>query len=255
MKTAGWKVLAAVLAGMAAWAGVAKGNEDAWARGEASLAKEAYDKGDAARALELWEGLSAAGVGDPHLDYDMGNALYRLGRFPEAIRMYRRAQRELPRDPDVEYNLGLAAQAAGVELPARGTAEKWLGGLSGAEWRWVAEGGFWGLVLIAAMALARPGWREKLGTPAAVAALALLAGAAGLARPWWEGRKPECVVGGERAVVARSAPLEGSAELAALEPGTVVRKVGERGFWAEVEAGEARGWVEGSVLLPVAREE
>lgn len=249
MKTAGWSVLAAVLAGMSAWAGVAKGNEYAWARGEAALAKEAYDQGDAARALELWEGLAAAGAEDPHLDYDMGNALYRLGRFPEAIRMYRRAQRELPRDPDVEYNLGLAAQAAGVALPERRGAAKWLGGFSAREWRWAAEAGFWALVALGAAALAKPGWRDRLKGAAALGAVVLAAGlAGGVAWPWWEARHPECVVLGEKAAVLRSAPLETAAAVAEAVPGTLVRRVAGSGFWAEVEVGEARGWVPGTVL-------
>lgn len=250
MKTAVWSVWAAVLAGAAvAWAGVARGDEDGWAREGAALAKEAYDKGDAAGALERWEALAEAGVEDPDLWYNQGNALYRLGRFPEAIRMYRRAQRERPRDPDVEYNLGLAAQAAGVAVPERTGIARWLGEFSAGEWRWAAECGFWALVALGAVALARPGWRDRLKGASAVAAVVLSAGlAGGVAWPRWEGRHPECVVLGETAQALKSAPLESAATVAEAVPGTLVRRVGESGFWAEVEAGEARGWVPGAVL-------
>lgn len=252
MKTVAWRALAAVLAGMCAWAGAAKGDDDGWARGQAALAKEAYDKGDAAGALALWEGLAAAGVEDPHLDYDMGNALYRLGRHPEAIRMYRRAQRALPRDPDVEYNLGLAAEAAGTALPERGAVERWMGGLSRREWGWVAEGGFWALVaLAAAWMAANAAWRERLRGAVGTAALVLLAGLAGVGWNAWEARRPECVVMGEGKAALSSAPLEGAAAVAEMPSGTLVRKVGEQAFWVEVSGGGAQGWLPRSIVREV----
>jgi hypothetical protein len=254
MKTAVWRVLAAVLAGMSAWAGVARGGNEGWLRGQAKLAKEAYDKGDAAEALEQWEPLEEAGVTDPQLWYDMGNALYRLGRYPEAIRMYRRAQRELPRDPDVEYNLGLAAQAAGVALPERGRVEAWLGEFSAREWTWAAEAGFWALVALGGVALGWPRARGRLGAPAVVAAGLLVVGVAGAAWPRWAERHPECVVMGEKAQVLRSAPLDTAAEVAEARPGTLVRRVAESGFWAEVTAGEAQGWIPAGALAKVVKE-
>jgi hypothetical protein len=58
---------------------------------------------------------------EPVLAYNLGTAAHQLGRLPEAVLWYRRAQAALPGDPWVRDNLELARRALGpVATPAPG---------------------------------------------------------------------------------------------------------------------------------------
>ncbi|HEX5758046.1 MAG TPA: hypothetical protein VF121_02530 [Thermoanaerobaculia bacterium] len=61
------------------------------------------------------------GTRDPVLAYNLGTAAHRLGRLPEAVLWYRRAEDGLGGDPWLRDNLALARQALGPPgVPAAG---------------------------------------------------------------------------------------------------------------------------------------
>ena len=75
-------------------------------------ANSAYEAGDHARAVALYQRLRAEGHGDGHLDYDLGNAYLRNGELGRAIASYLRAESALPRDQDLRANLAFARKSA-----------------------------------------------------------------------------------------------------------------------------------------------
>ena len=75
-------------------------------------ANSAYEAGDHARAIALYQRLRAEGHGDGHLDYDLGNAYLRNGELGRAIASYLRAESALPRDQDLRANLAFARKSA-----------------------------------------------------------------------------------------------------------------------------------------------
>lgn len=81
-----------------------------------SRANVAYQDGRFEEAAKLYLRARSDGSLGPHGEYNYGNALYRLGRFGEAIAAYRTALRELPGDPDVKANLLLARKHASDKL-------------------------------------------------------------------------------------------------------------------------------------------
>ena len=67
-----------------------------------------YEKGDYAGAVAEYEKVLSMGLESGNLYYNMGNAYVKEGRLAEAILSYRRARRLMPRDGDLEANLGYA---------------------------------------------------------------------------------------------------------------------------------------------------
>jgi hypothetical protein len=102
-------------------------------------ANTAYEGGDYARAVELYESLLAHGFENGHLHFNLGNAYLRNGDLGRAIAAYRRAQVFLPRDQDVRANLDFARKSAKDALrppapdPVFSTLIFWHYGLSRTE--------------------------------------------------------------------------------------------------------------------------
>ena len=69
---------------------------------------EFFAAGDFQKALEEWTGLYTAGYRSADLDYNIGNAYFKLGNIPGAILFYERAQLRKPGDEDISYNLQIA---------------------------------------------------------------------------------------------------------------------------------------------------
>jgi tetratricopeptide (TPR) repeat protein len=102
-------------------------------------ARQAYEAGEPAQAIELYRELLERGLGGGHLFYDLGNAYLRNGELGRAIASYLRAERLLPRDEDVRANLAFARRSSKDALapptpsPVAVTLFFWHYGLSPAE--------------------------------------------------------------------------------------------------------------------------
>ncbi len=68
-------------------------------------ANELYAAGDYCEAAELYRTLAGTGVRDGRLCYNCGNAYLKCGLEGRALQYYEKAQRLLPRDPDIRHNL------------------------------------------------------------------------------------------------------------------------------------------------------
>ncbi len=69
---------------------------------------ESFAKGDYQQALEEWISLYTAGYRSAELEYNIGNAYFKLGNIPGSILFYERAHLKKPADEDISYNLQIA---------------------------------------------------------------------------------------------------------------------------------------------------
>lgn len=68
-------------------------------------ANQAYEKGDYASAAQLYETVIGTGIYSGALYYNLGNCYTRQGEIGKALLNYRRAERLMPRDGDLKFNL------------------------------------------------------------------------------------------------------------------------------------------------------
>lgn len=69
---------------------------------------EFFSAGDYSKALEEWTGLYNTGYHSAELEYNIGNAYFKLNNVPGAILFYERALLKKPSDEDIRYNLQIA---------------------------------------------------------------------------------------------------------------------------------------------------
>lgn len=69
-----------------------------------------YRSGNFKEAAELYEKAIQAGVGNGHLLYNAANAHYRMESYAKAFALYSQALKQLPRDPDIYFNLQLTKE-------------------------------------------------------------------------------------------------------------------------------------------------
>jgi tetratricopeptide (TPR) repeat protein len=67
-----------------------------------------FTAGDFEKALEIWIEIYNTGYRSPELEYNIGNAYFKLNNIPEAILFYERAYLRKPADEDINYNLQIA---------------------------------------------------------------------------------------------------------------------------------------------------
>jgi len=72
------------------------------------LGNAAYEDNRFAEAIEAYQTVARYGIRDPRLEYNLGNAYFRMGDLGRAILHYERARMLSPTDRDVRANLELA---------------------------------------------------------------------------------------------------------------------------------------------------
>jgi tetratricopeptide (TPR) repeat protein len=79
-------------------------------------------------AVTVWESLLDQGYDSGPLQYNLGNAYFRLNDLPKSILAYERAERLLPRDSDVKSNLEYVRLSVvdRVEPPVRLSLWNWI---------------------------------------------------------------------------------------------------------------------------------
>jgi tetratricopeptide (TPR) repeat protein len=69
---------------------------------------ELFSSGDYGKALEQWIDIYKTGYRSAELEYNIGNAYFKLNNVPGAILFYERAHLRKPADEDINYNLQIA---------------------------------------------------------------------------------------------------------------------------------------------------
>jgi hypothetical protein len=75
-------------------------------------ANESFQQGDYRTAQDLYQQLLDSGIKNGKVFYNMGNTLFRQGKIGAAIQNYLLARQFIPRNEDLEANLGYARQRA-----------------------------------------------------------------------------------------------------------------------------------------------
>jgi tetratricopeptide (TPR) repeat protein len=71
-------------------------------------AADLYSSGKYKEALDEWMAVYNTGVRSANLDYNIGNAYFKVSNIPGAILFYERALLLKPADEDIQYNLQIA---------------------------------------------------------------------------------------------------------------------------------------------------
>ena len=71
---------------------------------------QAFQKGDYAKAVDMYESILHNGYTSSDLYYNLGNSYFKQGNFPKSILNYERALRLTPGDDDLRHNVQLANQ-------------------------------------------------------------------------------------------------------------------------------------------------
>lgn len=67
-----------------------------------------YSSGDYAGAVDIWTGLYKNGYRSAELNFNIGNAYFKLNNIPGSMLFYERAKLLAPADEDITYNLNIA---------------------------------------------------------------------------------------------------------------------------------------------------
>ncbi len=241
--------LAWVLLATATWAQSA-------ATGQYNEANAHYRVGDFFQAREAYLQVTATGVEDAFLFYNLGNACFKSERLGEAILWYERARRLDPRDEDINANLRFANQVKLDRAPVRsGNAVSrflqdafffpTLGELS------LFFGFGWlGLFVLGIWRLRNPDRRSGLFLVAILccSSTAVLVGSWTVLRAHLATDAVSAIVMVDEAT-AHSGPDEAQTEVFAVHEGTKVRVVRGEGEWMLVRLENGLGgWVRAGVV-------
>ncbi|HPF03997.1 MAG TPA: hypothetical protein PLE95_12380, partial [Bacteroidales bacterium] len=83
-------------------------NEDMTPAERFTRGSELYSSGSYEEALEIWKNLRQAGYRSAELDYNIGNAYFKLNSTAGAILFWERARLLKPGNEDIRYNLQIA---------------------------------------------------------------------------------------------------------------------------------------------------
>jgi tetratricopeptide (TPR) repeat protein len=222
-----------------------------YARDQFSLGNEAYMKGDYETALNHFleaepntEGLA--------INYNLGNAYFKLGQIPESILHYERALRFAPSNEDVQYNLSIANDMIvdKIEVLPKSKLQIWWNTF---RYRLGPDG--WAQICIAlaitsvllfllyyfgqAKGVRRFGF---FGSIVAFVFLVLTYTLAVSAENYRYAQKSAIIFTDK--VDVKSEPRGGSVNVFVLHAGTKVEILSQEGEWYEVEiASGAQGWI------------
>jgi tetratricopeptide (TPR) repeat protein len=251
---AGRSLLLLCLVALGATAVVAQSPEEIFARGNA-----AYEQGRYEDAAEAYRDVLRYAVQDPIVEYNLGNAEFRLGNLGRAIVHYERARRLDPTDVEIQGNLAFARSFCfdQVEVPEQSAV---LGAIQGLQNRvgpdrqaWAILVVVWAIAAIVAWCFARPGgWRAIHGW--GISALVLVLVAVGAS--WWvtfdrlEGT--ELAVVQEDAVEVLAGPGYSNPALFTVHEGLTVEVRLERDEWLQVSLPNGlNGWIARRAVEPV----
>ena len=218
-------------------------------------ANAAYNNGDYASALKLYEAIQTEGLHSAALYYNMANAYFKMDELAEAILYYNRALRLAPADEDIRHNLEYAEQSTRdiIEEIPEFFLTSWMrtvrNTMSGNAWTVLSL-----VMLVVALVamlmylLAQPLRARKAGFYAmAICGLLFIATSAFAISSRNEMVKGKGAVIMSSSVSIKSSPDRAATELFVLHEGTTV-VVGEKiEGWVEIRIADGRkGWIEES---------
>jgi hypothetical protein len=199
-----------------------------------------FNQGNFESALQHFQ---KVGGTSPELEYNLGNTLMRLGRTPEAIAHYRRAQWLKPGDADLQANLERAVAVYEAPLPELPLSRSLTGWWTPSTWQTVFLAGCWITAALGLLTTLHPRFRSVAfwTLPPAVVLLCLAGFATWASLP--SHFLSEAVIKGPQGIT-RFEPLPDATQQNALPGGTVVTVLDSSRDWLQVDTGEVTGWIQ-----------
>jgi tetratricopeptide (TPR) repeat protein len=225
---------------------------------QAETPEEIFDRGNSAyaegrfrEAAEAYRTVLRYGIRDARVEYNLGNAEFKIGRLGRAVLHYRRAERLDPTDPDIRANLQLVESylVDRIEDPETAAVLRVVRDLQDRVGPDAQIGSalvlFWLLAGVIAFASARPrGWNAVGGwtVAALVAALALTLVSWRITYSRLEGRELAVIL--DETVEVLAGPGENNAALFTIHEGTTIEIRAERGNWYQASLPNGlNGWL------------
>jgi tetratricopeptide (TPR) repeat protein len=212
-----------------------------------------YKEGKYAEAVKEYEQLVHAGAESGPLYFNLGNAYFKAGDRGRAILSYERAARFMPRDPDLQANLSYSQSLTGATSCAsplwRRVVFPLSDRLSTQQLAWMSTALSTLLFLIlAALRLWPQHPRWLMYVAATVAVLLVISGGSFAYRGLAERQLAAVVIRSEETPV-RFEPADNGTVHYTLTDGSLIRVLEQREGWLQVERCDGRrGWIERSAV-------
>jgi tetratricopeptide (TPR) repeat protein len=218
---------------------------------------ELYSAGRFQEALDEWLGIYQTGYRSANLDYNIGNAYFKLNNVPGAILYYERALLLKPADEDISYNLQIARTLVVdkfVEIPEIFFVS-WYNfislTLSTNLWAKISLGAFIFFLLLFSLYIYSSRYRYKV-IGFWIAVLMVIVSISSLS---FSIRNRSLVYNNHRAIIlspqvnGKSSPDNSGTDLFVLHEGTKVTIVDEVGNWYEIRLSDGnKGWAPANCL-------
>lgn len=219
-------------------------------------ANRAYKENRYQEAIDDYRGLIDNGYDNGHLYYNLANAYFRSGQLGRAILNYKRAQLQIPRDADLNFNLRYALDQTQDAISADQNflrqAFFWLDEITFRELMWgfaVLNILFWGILVL--RLFVRPEWTYYVFI---VLLIFWLVGGASLGVKWHQLKTDlrAVILAGEVDVLA--GPDSKDTVLFKLHEGTTIHRERTEDGWSLIRLTEnKRGWLKSSAIELVFR--
>ena len=215
-------------------------------------AAQAYQEGNFARSIELYEQLLSGEQESAVLYYNLGNAYYKTGEMAKAILNYERALLLRPGDKDVKYNLDLAQRATvdDIKVLPELFLVRWYNAFvtafSADQWAYISVALFIVFLVMAVLFFhATSVSMKKLGFSLGILFL-LLSGVTVLFanKQYHRQVDRDYAIVMTPSVVVRGAPDDSGTELFVIHEGLKVRVIESLGDWYNVRLADGNeGWI------------
>lgn len=220
-------------------------------------ANQAYSKNDYQAAVDSYEQLLQSGYRSAELEFNLGNAYYRLGNLGMAVLHLERCLMIAPRMAEARENLQIVNKGLSDEiepLPPFFLTHLWENArmwLPAGVWGTLAIGIWWlGFAALGMWLLGKNRTQKKWGFIGGVCCilLSLLPFSLALSRAFFQQNSRQAIVT-EKTTALRSSPDEAGTEIRALHEGTKVEMIESlSGWWRIKLANGEQGWLEGKVM-------
>ena len=214
-------------------------------------ANQDYREGNFQEAVEAYQQLIRTDHGAPRIQYNLGNAWFRMNQLGRAILAYERAHIAMPRDADLNFNLAHARdQVVDAILPSKGffsMAFFWLPTVSQSELFWCFA--MLNLLLCAALLIRLFHRFEWLFYGLLLVLCLWLVTGLSLGMKWAQIHDDHRAVILQKEVEVLAGPHDGDTVLFKLHEGAIVEQERSEGGWRLIHLPDKkRGWLSGSVL-------
>ena len=213
-------------------------------------AEDAYAKENYSEALNIYNKLIEQPLDLPELFFNRGNAYFKLGNLPLAIKSYRKAQFLAPLDPDIRVNLAYTLEAAGALMHEPNNMEILFTSLSEDDWIKIVILAYT-IIVLSIFSVLIPKISNKFSKVLYPAILLLVLSFFALVTHNQRDVYPEFVII-ENNTNIKLAPLPNSRVAFTLPAGSIVKSIKKhQNKWFQIKINDKTGWVKLNQIDPI----